>query len=490
MVAYEAVIGLEVHAQVLTASKLFCGCATRFGAAPNTQVCPVCLGLPGTLPVPNGRVVELGIKAALALGCEIRSRSVFARKNYFYPDLPKGYQISQYELPISEHGRLEIEADGVRRSVGIQRLHLEEDAAKNLHGVGGGTRTLVDFNRGGVPLMEIVSAPDLRSSAEAEEYLKRLREILMAAGVNDGNLEEGSFRCDANVSIRPAGTSALGTRTELKNINSFRFVRKAIDYEVARQQALVSGGGAVVQETRLWSDAQGKTVSMRSKEDAMDYRYFPDPDLPPIEVSAAEIERIRGELPELPADKRARLMREFGLTAADAQVLTAHPALAQLAEQAAQALVRASGGKLELAKAGKRAANFIQAEVLRHVQLEGLQARIPVSADGLAHVLWLVESNEISGKIAKDVIAQMVETGKSPQQIVTEHGLSQVSDSQQLEDAVRAVVQGNPDHVAQYRAGKQALIGWFVGQVMKATSGRANPKLVNELLRKVLDEGT
>jgi aspartyl-tRNA(Asn)/glutamyl-tRNA(Gln) amidotransferase subunit B len=489
MVAYEAVIGLEVHAQVLTVSKLFCGCATRFGAEPNTHVCPVCLGLPGTLPVPNRRVIELGVRAALALGCTIRSRSVFARKNYFYPDLPKGYQISQYELPISEYGRLEIEVEGARRTVGIRRLHLEEDAAKNLHGVGGGARTLVDFNRGGVPLMEIVSDPDLRSSAEAEEYLKRLREILMFAGVNDGNLEEGSFRCDANVSIRPVGQVELGTRAELKNINSFRFVRKAIDYEIARQQAVLSGGGRVVQETRTYSDAQGKTLSMRGKEDAMDYRYFPDPDLPPIEVADAEVERLRRELPELPADKRARYQRELGLTAADAQVLTGHPALATLFEQTVAALLLASARELEPARAGKRAANFIQAEVLRHVELDGLDARIPVTAEGIGDLLWRVESNAISGKIAKDVIGEMVQTGKSPEQIIEARGLVQVSDSGLIEEAARAVVRDHPDHVAQYRAGRQALLGWFVGQVMKATAGRANPKLVNELLRKLLDGG-
>jgi aspartyl-tRNA(Asn)/glutamyl-tRNA(Gln) amidotransferase subunit B len=489
MVLYEAVIGLEVHAQLLTESKLFCGCATRFGAEPNTQVCPVCLALPGTLPLPNGRAIELAIKAALALGCTIRERSVFARKNYFYPDLPKGYQISQYELPISERGRLEIEVDGVQRVVGITRLHLEEDAAKNLHGVGGGQRTLVDFNRGGVPLMEIVSEPDLRSAAEAEEYLKRLREILMAAGVNDGNLEEGSFRCDANVSIRPVGQSKLGTRAELKNINSFRFVRKAIDYEIARQQAVLSGGGTVLQETRTWSDAQGKTLSMRGKEDAMDYRYFPDPDLPPIEVQAAAIERIRAALPELPVARRARWQRELGLTAADAAVLSAHPALAALLEETTDALVNAAQGKLERAKAGKRAANFIQAEVLRSVELTGLQAEIPVTAQGLGDLLWRVESDAISGKIAKDVVAEMIATGRSPQQIIEARGLSQVSDTSLIEAAARAAIAANPDNVAAYRGGKQAVLGWVVGQVMKATSGRANPKLVNGLLRKLLEQG-
>jgi aspartyl-tRNA(Asn)/glutamyl-tRNA(Gln) amidotransferase subunit B len=489
MVAYEAVIGLEVHAQIVTATKLFCGCSTRFGAEPNTQVCPVCLALPGTLPVPNARAVELGVKAALALGCTIRGRSVLARKNYFYPDLPKGYQISQYELPISERGRLEIEVDGVQRVIGITRLHLEEDAAKNLHGFGGGQSTLVDFNRGGVPLMEIVSEPDLRSAAEAEEYLKRLREILMAAGVNDGNLEEGSFRCDANVSIRPVGQTALGTRAELKNINSFRFVRKAIDYEVARQQAVLSGGGQVMQETRTWSEAQGKTLAMRGKEDAMDYRYFPDPDLPPLEVKAEDIERIRAMLPELPVQRRARWQQELGLTAADAAVLSAHPALVALLEETTQALVSAAQGKVDHARAGKRAANFIQAELLRHVEVAGLAATIPVSAASLGELLWRVESNEISGKIAKDVVGEMIATGRSPQQIIADRGLSQVSDTALIEQAARAAIAQSPDNVRAYRSGKQAVLGWFVGQVMKATAGRANPKLVNELLRKLLDEG-
>ncbi len=489
MVAYEAVIGLEVHAQIVTATKLFCGCSTRFGAEPNTQVCPVCLALPGTLPVPNASAVELGVKAALALGCTIRGRSVLARKNYFYPDLPKGYQISQYELPISERGRLEIEVDGVQRVIGITRLHLEEDAAKNLHGFGGEQRTLVDFNRGGVPLMEIVSEPDLRSAAEAEEYLKRLREILMAAGVNDGNLEEGSFRCDANVSIRPVGQTALGTRAELKNINSFRFVRKAIDYEIARQQAVLSGGGQVMQETRTWSEAQGKTLAMRGKEDAMDYRYFPDPDLPPLEVKAEDIERIRAMLPELPVQRRARWQQELGLTAADATVLSAHPALVALLEETTQALVSAAQGKVDRARAGKRAANFIQAELLRHVEVAGLAATIPVSAAALGELLWRVESNEISGKIAKDVIGEMIATGRSPQQIIADRGLSQVSDTALIEQAARAAIAQSPDNVHAYRSGKQAVLGWFVGQVMKATAGRANPKLVNELLRKLLDEG-
>ena len=484
--SYEAVIGLEVHAQLLTESKLFCPCPTRFGAAPNSQVCPVCVGLPGTLPVLNRRAVELAIRAGLALGCELRPHSVFARKNYFYPDLPKGYQISQFELPLCEHGQLEIELDGLQRSVRIRRIHMEEDAAKNIHGAGGSQRTLVDYNRGGTPLIEIVSEPDLRSSAEAEEYLKRMREILMFAGVNDGNLEEGSFRCDANVSIRPAGSTTLGTRTELKNINSFRFVRKAIDYEIARQQNVLAGGGKIVQETRGYDDAQGKTVSQRSKEDAMDYRYFPDPDLPVLKLSDELLTRVRAELPELPVVRRARFVRELGLTAADAGVLGSHPALAQLLDETAAALA-ATG--MEASKAGKRAANFIQAELLRDVAIDGLNAKLPVTASALAVLLALVEAGEISGKIAKELYPQMRDSGKGARQLIAELGLVQVSDTGAIEAAVREAIAASPDNVAAYRAGKQQVIGWFVGRVMKSTQGRANPKLVNEVLRKMLEEG-
>jgi aspartyl-tRNA(Asn)/glutamyl-tRNA(Gln) amidotransferase subunit B len=484
---YEPVIGLEVHAQLLTASKLFCGCSTRFGAAPNTQVCPVCVGLPGTLPVPNQAAIELAMRAALALGCTVRKQSLFARKNYFYPDLPKGYQISQYELPLNEHGQLSIELDGVERVVGIGRIHVEEDAAKNLHGIAGRGRTLVDFNRGGVPLMEIVSNPDLRSSAEAEEYLKRLREVLMFVGSNDGNLEEGSFRCDANVSIRPVGSDRLGTRVELKNINSFRFVRKAIDYEIARQESVLGAGGVVVQETRTYSDAQGKTITMRSKEEAMDYRYFPDPDLPPLQIGDHEVEQIRNALPELPAAKRARWQRELGLTRADAVVLSAHPALAALQDESTAALLASSQGKLEVSKAGKRVANFLQSDVIGHVELHGLAAKLPVSAVALGELLWLVESGETSGKIAKEVFAQMRASGRAPREIIAEKGLSQVSDQDSLRETARKLVEAHPDNVAAYRNGKQNVLGWFVGQVMKETGGRANPKLVNQVLRALLD---
>lgn len=485
--SYESVIGLEVHAQLPTASKLFCGCSTQFGAEPNTHVCPVCVGLPGTLPVPNRAAIELAMRAALALGCAVRNHSLFARKNYFYPDLPKGYQISQYELPLNEHGQLRIELEGAERVVGIGRIHLEEDAAKHLHGVASGSRTLVDFNRAGVPLMEIVSNPDLRSSAEAEEYLKRLREVLMFVGSNDGNLEEGSFRCDANVSIRPVGDERLGTRVELKNINSFRFVRKAIDYEIARQQAVVTGGGKVVQETRTYSDVQGKTISMRSKEEAMDYRYFPDPDLPPLRVGELEVRSALESLPELPAAKRERWQKELGLTRADAGVLSVHPALAAYLEAVTRSLVDAGQGRLDSSKAGKRAANFLQSDVLGHVEFRGLQAQLPVAPVRLGELLWLVESGETSGKIAKEVFAEMRASGRAPREIIEQRGLAQVSDTGALEATAARLLEAHPDNVLAYRNGKQNVLGWFVGQVMKETGGRANPKLVNQVLRALLD---
>lgn len=483
--AYETVIGLEVHAQLLTRSKLFCGCSTEFGADPNTHVCQVCLGLPGSLPQLNGRAVELAMRAALALGCTVRERSVFARKNYFYPDLAKNYQISQYELPLNEHGTLRIEVDGQERNIGITRIHLEEDAAKNLHGAGGGQVTVVDYNRAGTALMEIVSEPDLRSPAEAEEYLKRLREILLFVGVNDGNLEEGSFRCDANVSIRPRGETKLSTRVELKNINSFRFVRKAIEFEVARQVALVSGGGKVVQETRTWNENQGKTITMRSKEDAMDYRYFPDPDLLDLVLTAQQIEAVRAALPELPQAKRVRYVSELGLTAADAQVLTQHPEVARFFEDVVAELVGRDPKKKD--KWGKRAANFIQAELLRSARFDGLQADLGVSAERLAELLVLVEDGTISGKQAKQVLADMLATGKSAAKLVKEQGLSQVSDTSAIEAAAREVLQKNASNVQAYRAGKTNVLGFFVGQVMRSMKGAGNPKLVNETLQRLLE---
>jgi aspartyl-tRNA(Asn)/glutamyl-tRNA(Gln) amidotransferase subunit B len=483
--AYEPVIGLEVHAQLHSRSKLFCACSTEYGAPPNTHVCPVCLGLPGALPVPNGRAIEMAAQAAMALGCTVNSRSRFARKNYFYPDLAKGYQISQFELPLNERGRVDIEVGGQVRSIGITRVHVEEDAAKNLHGVGAGAHTLVDFNRAGVPLIETVSEPDLRSAEEAEAYLKRLREVFMFVGVNDGNLEEGSFRCDANVSIRPVGTEAFGVRVELKNINSFRFVRKAIEHEIARQEAVLLGGGQVVQETRTWSEGQGKTLTMRSKEEAHDYRYFPDPDLPPLVLAEERIEAFRQAMPELPEAMRQRWQKELGLTAYDAGVLTSHPCIARYFDEAAAALAAAMG-KGAQAKAGKKAANFIQGEVLRDVATDGLEAHFPVTAGQVAELLALVEDGTISGKMAKDVYARMAETGRGARRIVEAEGLSQVTDTSAIEAEVQKVLDANPGEVDKYREGKTSLLGFFVGQVMKATRGAANPKMVNEILQKRL----
>jgi aspartyl-tRNA(Asn)/glutamyl-tRNA(Gln) amidotransferase subunit B len=464
---------------------MFCGCSTAFGALPNTHVCPVCLGLPGALPVPNKGAVDMAIRAALALGCTVRNQSRFARKNYFYPDLAKNYQISQYELPLNEHGMLVVEAEGTTRKIGITRIHLEEDAAKNMHGVGGDT--LVDFNRAGTPLMEIVSEPDMRSAAEAEEYLKKLREILMFVGVNDGNLEEGSFRCDANVSIRPVGRKEFGTRVELKNINSFRFVRKAIEYEIMRQQSELEHGGTVDQETRGWNVEQGKSFVMRSKEEAMDYRYFPDPDLPELIVSDETIERARAELPELPSDKRARFQSDLGLTEYDASVLTTHPAIASYFEECTSALQKACNDTLGPKDAGKRSANFIQSEAMRYMKTEGLRLNVPVIAAHLAELIALVELDTISGKMAKEVFGDMIATGKTAKKIVDEKGLAQITDSSAIEADVKKLIESYPDQVAQYRSGNQKIIGFFVGQIMKATKGSANPKMVNETLRKFLE---
>ena len=486
MTAYEPVIGLEVHAQMRSRTKLFCGCPTDYGAPPNEHTCPVCLALPGALPVPNREAIELAVQAGLALGCEVATRSVFARKNYFYPDLPKGYQISQFELPLNQKGHLDIELDGQTKRIGITRIHVEEDAAKNIHGAGSSAVTLVDFNRGGTPLIEIVSEPDLRSADEAEAYLRKLRDILMFVGVNDGNLEEGSFRCDANVSIRPVGQEELGTRTELKNINSFRFVKKAIAHEIARQEGVVQSGGQVVQETRTWSEGQGKTIPMRGKEEAHDYRYFPDPDLPPVAIEEARIEELRAALPELPNARRARWQKELGLTEYDARVLSGHPEIAKYFEEVARALSARSGKKAK--DAGKKAGNFVQAEVLRHVTTDGLEASFPVAAPAVADLLAFVEDGTINGKIAKTVFATMVDTGRAAEAIIDERGLAQVTDTGAIEEAVRSVIEANPSQVAQYKGGKASLIGYFVGQVMKATKGAANPKAVNETLRRLLDE--
>jgi aspartyl-tRNA(Asn)/glutamyl-tRNA(Gln) amidotransferase subunit B len=469
---YEAVIGLEVHAQLLTRTKAFCGCPTTYGAPPNTQVCPVCLGLPGALPVLNGEAVRMAVRTALALSCAIRRHSRFARKNYFYPDLPKGYQISQYDEPFSSKGSLAIDVDGVRREVGITRVHMEEDAGKNVHRA---HASVVDLNRSGVPLVEIVGEPDLRSAAEAAEYLRTLRDILVFIGVNDGNLEEGSFRCDANVSIRPRGATKLGTRVELKNINSFRFVEKAIAHEIARQAAVLDGGGTIVQETRGWNEDEGKTFSLRSKEEAQDYRYFPDPDLPPLLIDDAFVDEVRAAMPELPRAKRERFVAEMGLAPYAAHVLTGHPRIASFFEEAAT-----------LHGNPTKVANFIQSEVLRDVTTHGLDARLPVSPPQVAALLRLVDAGTISGKQAKEVYAKMAGTARAPEDVVAELGLQQVSDTGAIEQACRRVIEANPKQVEQLRAGKAALLGFFVGQVMKETRGAANPQLVNDTLRRLL----
>jgi aspartyl-tRNA(Asn)/glutamyl-tRNA(Gln) amidotransferase subunit B len=472
---YEAVIGLEVHAQLHTKTKAFCGCSTAYGAPPNTQVCPVCLGLPGALPVLNGEAVRLAVRTALALSCPIHPVSRFARKNYFYPDLPKGYQISQYDEPFSGKGHLRIAVDGKARDVGITRVHMEEDAGKSVHGSGGRRVSVVDLNRSGTPLVEIVGEPDLRSAAEASEYLRTLRDILVFIGANDGNLEEGSFRCDANVSIRPVGETKLGTRVELKNINSFRFVERAINGEIHRQASLLDSGGRIVQETRGWNEDDGTTYSLRSKEEAQDYRYFPDPDLPPLALPEAFVDEVRASLPELPRDKQRRFVSEMGLSEYAAQVMTGHPRLAGFFEEAAA-----------LHGNPTRVANFVQSEVLRDVKTHGLVAEIPVNPKQLAELLGMVDSGAISGKQAKEVYAKIASTERSPRDVVGELGMQQVSDSGAIEAICRQVVEKNPKQAEQLRGGKTAVMGFFVGQVMKETKGSANPQLVNDALKKIL----
>ena len=475
---YEPVIGLEVHVQLLTKTKIFCGCSTRFGDPPNSNVCPVCLGLPGTLPVLNKRAVEMAMRAALALNCTVQERSRFARKNYFYPDLPKGYQISQYELPLATNGWLEIEVGGSKKRVGITRLHLEEDAAKNLHEgfAHSAEKAYIDYNRCGTPLSEIVSEPDIRSSEEAYAYLTTLRQIMLFTGVSDCNMEEGSLRCDANVSVRLRGSKEFGTKVEVKNLNSFRYLQKALEYEIERHIGVLESGGRLSQETRLWNQAEGHTVSMRSKERAHDYRYFPEPDLLPVHVSETWLEEVRRTLPELPAAKRARFVTTYGITSYDAEVLTSTQALADYFE----AVVKAGAP-------GKAAANWMQTELLRGLKDSGKEiSASPISPAALAELVMLVESGKITGAVAKKVFAAMFESGRTASEIVAAEGLgAQVSDAA-IEQTAREVIAKNPDNVAKYKAGNEGVFKFFVGQVMKATRGQANPQAVNDILRKLL----
>jgi aspartyl-tRNA(Asn)/glutamyl-tRNA(Gln) amidotransferase subunit B len=472
---YEVVIGLEVHAHLLTRSKIFCACPTTFGAPPNTQICPVCLGMPGVLPVLNRRAVEFALKMALATDCSIAPESVFARKNYFYPDLPKGYQISQYELPLAEHGRLDIQVDGQRRTIGITRIHLEEDAGKLMHSESRPV-SFVDFNRTGVPLIEIVSEPDLRTPEEAVEYLKGLRNILLYLEICDGNMEEGSLRCDANISLRPAGAQELGTKTELKNMNSFRFVRQALEYEIRRQRALLSEGREIVQETRLWDAAKSQTFSMRGKEEAHDYRYFPDPDLTPVRIEPQWLEELRRSLPELPAARADRFHQKYGLPAYDAEVLTGDKALADYFEDCLKEFPQP-----------KTVSNWIMVEVMRELKKEEAGvAALKVAPRDLGRLLALVEKGAISGKIAKTVFEKMIATGGDPEAIVRDQGLAQISDVGALEAQAREILAAHPKEVADYQAGKTKVMGFFVGQLMKKTKGQANPQLANEIFQKLL----
>jgi aspartyl-tRNA(Asn)/glutamyl-tRNA(Gln) amidotransferase subunit B len=475
---YEPVIGLEVHAQLLTKSKIFCSCSTTFGGDPNTHTCPICTGQPGSLPVLNRTVVEYTLRAALATHGQIAPYSIFARKNYFYPDLPKGYQISQYELPLSSGGYIEIQLNTEKRRIGIIRIHMEEDAGKLVHDLFSerGAHSYVDFNRTGVPLIEIVSAPEMHSPEEAATYLRKLRAILMFLDICDGNMEEGSFRCDANISLRPKGRKNLGVKTELKNMNSFRNVQRALDFEIRRQTALLDQGEAIIQETRLWDAARGVTSPMRGKEEAHDYRYFPDPDLVPIVVDSDWVKIIQENLPELPDTKKARFISEYGLPEYDAEVLTSSKPLAHYYEASLRVYARP-----------KIVSNWIMSELLRELKRDEREIEeCPVPAQNLAEMLKLIDEGLISGKIAKSVFEEMYRTGKNAAEIVKEKGWVQVTDTSAIEKTVAEVLARNSKEVEEYKKGKEKLFAFFVGQVMKATQGKANPQLVNELLQKML----
>jgi aspartyl-tRNA(Asn)/glutamyl-tRNA(Gln) amidotransferase subunit B len=475
---YEPVIGLEVHVQLATATKIFCACPTSFGAQPNTNVCPVCLGLPGALPVLTRRAVELAIKAALALNCQVRAVSRFARKNYFYPDLPKGYQISQYDQPLAEHGYVDIDLGGAKKRIGVTRVHMEDDAGKSIHdGFPDSSRySYVDLNRCGTPLIEIVSEPDLRSSDEAHAYLTAIKQVLQFVEASTCDMEKGHLRCDANVSVRLKGEEKFGTRAEVKNLNSFRFAKLAIDYEIARQVALIESGGAIVQETRLYNVDSGETAGMRSKEHAHDYRYFPEPDLVPLSVSAEWLQEVKSQMPELPAQKRARFVEVYGLRDYDAQALTQSRALSEYYET-----VAATSGD------PRAAANWVMGELSGALNAEGKEiSESPIPARHLGELVAMIGTGELSGKLAKEIFPKMFSSGEAPRVIVEREGLTQISDTGALEKIIDGVMAANPKQVEQFRGGKAAVMGFLVGAVMKASRGQANPAVVNELLRKKL----